>query len=345
MKSQERHNTSRRLYNISEDGLQAEEPSIRDVLDAKRVISHYLMKTPLYHYASLSNMFSADAYVKHENHLPTGAFKVRGGINLISRLSKDERRRGVIAASTGNHGQSIAFASRLFGVHSLVVMPKNSNPLKVAATKALGAKIIFQGNDYDEARESAEELAEKKNYRYIHSANESLLIAGVATHTLEILEDLPSADVIIAPIGGGSGAAGACIVAKSINPKIRVIGVQSEKAPAAFRSWKEGKLVVDKSETFAEGLATGVGFELTQRILRKLLDDFVLVSEEEIRNSMVTMIEKTHNLAEAAGASPLAAAQRVKKSLEGKKVVLILSGGNTSLQHLREAVLSYRASP
>ena len=289
-------------------------------------------------------MLSADVYVKHENHLPTGAFKVRGGINLISRLSEDERRRGVIAASTGNHAQSVAFASKLFGVRALIVMPENSNPLKVLATKELGAEVIFHGKDFDEAREFAEELASKQNYRYIHSANEPLLIAGVATHTLEILEDLPNADVIIVPVGGGSGAAGASIVAKSVNPKIRVIGVQSEKAPAAFKSWKDGKLVTDKSGTFAEGLATRVGFELTQRILRRLLDDFVLVSEEEIRNAMIVMVEKTHNLAEAAGASPLAAAQRISSSLEGKKVVLILSGGNTSLQHLREALLSYPGS-
>jgi len=209
---------------------------------------------------------------------------------LISRLSEDERRRGVIAASTGNHAQSVAFASKLFGVRALIVMPENSNPLKVLATKELGAEVIFHGKDFDEAREFAEELASKQNYRYIHSANEPLLIAGVATHTLEILEDLPNADVIIVPVGGGSGAAGASIVAKSVNPKIRVIGVQSEKAPAAFKSWKDGKLVTDKSGTFAEGLATRVGFELTQRILRRLLDDFVLVSEEEIRNAMIVMI-------------------------------------------------------
>ena len=284
-------------------------------------------------------MLSADVYVKHENHLPTGAFKIRGGINLTSKLSDNERRRGVITASTGNHGQSIAFASRLFGVRAIVVMPKDSNPLKVEATKNLGAQVIFYGKDFDESREFVEDLAKKRNYRYIHSANEPLLIAGVATHTLEILEDLPDPNAIIVPVGGGTGAAGACIVAKSINPKIKVIGVQSEKAPAAFKSWKEGKLVSAKSETFAEGLATRVGFELTQRILRSLLDDFVLVSEQEIRNAMISMIEKTHNLAEGAGASPLAAAKRIRNKLRGKKVVLILSGANTSLQHLREALL------
>ncbi len=308
------------------------------MLDAKRVLGFYLPKAPLHHYASLSSLVSAEVYVKHENHLPTGAFKVRGGINLISKLSDAERKKGVIAASTGNHAQSVAYASRLFGVHAIIVMPENSNPGKVEATKNFGGEVIFHGRDFDEAREYAEELVRERKYRYIHSANEPLLIAGVGTHTLEILEDLPDADVIIVPVGGGSGACGACIVAKSMNPKTMVIGVQSEKAPAAYRSWKEGRIVSDESGTFAEGLATRVGFELTQRILRRFLDDFILVSEQEIRNAMVTIIEKTHNLAEGAGASPLAAALKLKDGLGGKKVVLILTGGNTSLQHLREVL-------
>jgi threonine dehydratase len=317
---------------------QANEPSIADVLDAKKVVNRYLPRTPLYEYGSLSKMLSADVYVKHENHLPTGAFKVRGGINLVSKLDDDERKRGVITASTGNHGQSIAYASKLFGVKAIIVMPENSNPLKVEATKNFGAEVVFHGKDFDEAREFAEEVAKKRNYRYIHSANEPLLIAGVATHTLEIFEDLPDTDVIVVPVGGGSGASGACIVAKSTKQKVNVVGVQSEKAPAAFKSWKEGTLVSDRTETFAEGLATRVGFGLTQRILRELLDDFVLVSEEEIQRAMVTMIEKTHNLPEAAGASPLAAAQKIKDILEGKKVVLILTGGNSSIQHLKQAL-------
>jgi threonine dehydratase len=316
-----------------------DEPTLRDVLDAKRVINRYLPKTPLYHYPSLSEMLSTEVYVKHENHLPTGAFKVRGGVNLISRLSDGEKKRGVISASTGNHAQSIAFASKLFGVKATIVMPEDSNPLKVEATRNLGAKIIFHGKDFDEAREYVEVLATRENYRYIHSANEPMLIAGVATHTLEILEDEPDIDVIIVPVGGGSGASGACIVAKSINPKVEVIGVQSERAPAAYKSWKEGSIISDKTETFAEGLATRVGFDLTQRILRKLLDDFVLVSDQEIQGAMVTMIERTHNLAEAAGASPLAAALKIKKKLEHKKVALILSGGNASLHQVKQALI------
>lgn len=313
-------------------------PTFHDVLKAKAILSHYLPRTPLHHYPSLSRMLGAEVYVKHENHLPTGSFKVRGGVNLLSQLSEKERRGGVIAASTGNHAQSVAYASRLFGVRALIVMPEGANPVKVEATRELGAEVQFYGRDFDEARAQVEALANERGYRYIHSANEPLLIAGVATNTLEILEEQPDLQVIIVPVGGGSGAAGACIVAKTINPQIQVIGVQSEKAPAAYRSWKEKRLVEDKSATFAEGLATRVGFELTQRILWKLLDDFILVSEAELKEAVVLMIEKTQNLAEAAGASALAAAHKIRRRLEGRRVALILTGANTSLEHLKEAL-------
>jgi threonine dehydratase len=320
------------------ESIDHQEPSLNDVLEAKKTLRDYLPRTPLYYYDSLSKLLDANVYVKHENHLPTGAFKVRGGINIISKLSQDDKKSGVITASTGNHGQSIAYASKIFDVHAKIVMPNGANPLKVEATKGFGAEVVFHGRDFDESREYAEATAAKENYRYIHSANEPLLIAGVATYALEIIEDLPSIDVIIAPVGGGSGVSGVCIVAKTINPRIKVIGVQSEKAPAAFRSWKEGKLVSDMMETFAEGLATRVGFELTQRILSKYLDDFLLVSDAEIKSAMVAMVEKTHNLAEAAGASPLAGALKIKERIHGKNVALVLSGGNTSLVHLREAL-------
>jgi len=313
-------------------------PTFHDVLQARQIISQYLRPTPLYHYGALDQLLGAEVWVKHENHQPVGAFKVRGAINLVSHLSADEKRRGVITASTGNHAQSIAYASRLFGVKATIVMPVGANPGKVEATRHWGAEIVFHGKDFDEAREFCEVLAEEKGYRYIHSANEPLLIAGAATHTLEILEAQPHIEVIIVPVGAGSGACGACIVAKTVKPAIQVIGVQAEKAPAAYLSWKEGRLVEAKMETFAEGLATRVGFTLPQSILREHLDDFILVSEAELRRAMVLMLEKTHNLAEAAGASPLAAALKIKERLQGKRIALILSGGNSSIQHLREAL-------
>jgi threonine dehydratase len=284
-------------------------------------------------------------FVKHENHQPVGAFKVRGGVNLISQLSPQERERGVIAASTGNHGQSIAYAARLFGVRATICVPDEANPVKVASMRGLGAELVFHGRDYDEAREHCEELAAERGYRYVHSGNEPLLIAGVATETLEILEQQPRFEAIIVPIGGGSGAAGACIVAKAINPAVRVIGVQSEAAPAAYRSWRARRLVEDRMETFAEGLATRTAFELPQRILWRWLDDFVLVSDDEILAAQRLLIEATRNLIEAAGAGPLAAALRLREQFAAKRIALIASGGNASRDELLDVLSREYATP
>jgi threonine dehydratase len=314
-------------------------PSIADVLEAKRRIAPYLRPTPLYRYAALDTLLGAEVFVKHENHQPVGAFKVRGGVNLVSQLTDDERERGVITASTGNHGQSIAYAARLFEVPATICVPEDANPVKVESMRGLGATLVFHGRDFDDAREHCERLAEVHGHRYVHSGNEPQLISGVGTETLEILEEQPHVDTIVVPVGGGSGAAGACVVAKSIDPAIRVIGVQSEAAPAAYRSWQARRLVDEtRMETFAEGLATRTAFELPQTVLWQWLDDFVLVSDDEIRSAQATMIEATRNLVEAAGASPLAAALRLRDQLAGRRVALILSGGNASREQLVDAL-------
>jgi threonine dehydratase len=311
-------------------------PTLSDVLSARRQIAPYLRPTPLYAYPALSELVGAETWVKHENHQPIGAFKVRGGVNLVSRLDDAERRRGVVTASTGNHGQSISFAGRLFGVRAVVCVPEGANPVKLASMRALGGELVEHGRDFDEARENAEAQAAEHGYRYIHSGNEPHLIAGVGTHTLEILEEQPEIDVVIVPIGGGSGAAGACIAAKSIRSSIEVIGVQSDAAPAAYRSWASRSLLEDRMATRAEGLATRVAFELPQQILWEQLDDFVLVGEDDLERAVLLMLEHTRNLAEPAGAAPLAAALQLRDRLAGKRVALILSGGNISPDHLRE---------
>lgn len=313
-------------------------PTFQDVLLAQRQIKPYLARTPLYSYPALNELLGTDIYVKHENYQPVGAFKVRGGVNLISRLSADERARGVIAASTGNHGQSVAYAARLFGVKALIVVPEEANPGKVASMRGMGAEVIHRGANFDEARMHCEELAQQEGYRYIHSGNEPLLIAGVGTYVLEMLEDEPELQTLIIPIGGGSGASGACLVAKSLNPAIRVIGVQSEASPAAYESWRQHNLVTAPNHSSAEGLATGSAFELPQSILWRDLDDFVLVSDAEIDQAMLWMLERAHSLAEGAGAASLAGAYKLREQLQGQRVGIVCSGGNTSLARLREAL-------
>lgn len=306
------------------------------VLDAKRRIAPYLKPTALHRYPALDELVGTETWVKHENHQPVGAFKVRGGINLVSQLSEDERASGLIAASTGNHGQSIAYSASVFGVPAIICVPEKANAVKVDSMRRYGAEILEIGRDYDDAREHCEELATEKGYRYIHSGNEPLLIAGVGTFTLEIFEDVPDIDVLFVPIGGGSGAAGACIVADAVAPDARVIGVQSSAAPAAYNSWKQGHLVENTMETFAEGLATRTAFELPQQILRDLLDDFILVSDDDIRAAMRIIIESTRNLVEGAGAAAPAGALQRRDELVGKKVAVVCSGGNVTPDQLRE---------
>jgi threonine dehydratase len=305
-------------------------PDLADVLAARGRIAPYLRPTPLYRYPALDELTGARAWVKHENHQPVGAFKVRGGVNLVSQLSADERQRGIITASTGNHGQSVAYAANLFGVRAIVCMPEQANPVKVDSMRALGAEVIFSGRDFDDAREQCEKLAAEQGYRYVHSGNEPALVAGVATYTMEILESQPDTEIIVVPVGGGSGAAGACIAAKAIRRSIEVIGVQAEAAPAACRSWQARALVEDAMSTFAEGLATRTAFELPQRILWELLDDFLLVSEDALTRATRLMIEKTRNLVEPAGAAALAAVLSAPGRFAGRKVAIVCSGGNIS---------------
>jgi threonine dehydratase len=311
-------------------------PSLSHVFEARRRNGPYLRHTALHRYPALDAVAGTEVWVKHENHQPIGAFKVRGGVNLVSQLSESERRSGVISASTGNHGQSIAYAARLFDVRAIICVPHGANPTKLESMRALGAEIVTVGRDFDDAREHCEVLAEREGYRYIHSGNEPLLITGVATETLEILEDQPLVDAIVVPVGGGSGAAGACIVGKATRASVEVIAVQSEAAPTAYRSWKAGTLVEEPTTTLAEGLATRTAFALPQQIMRRMLDDFVLVSEDELRTATRIMIEKTHNLVEPAGAAALAAVLRERARFAGKKVAVICSGGNVSPAQLRE---------
>ena len=221
--------------------------------------------TPLMRHPLLAAETGLDILVKHENHNPTGAFKVRGGVNLIGSLSPEERR-GVITATTGNHGQSIALACRREGVPCTIVVPLGNNPEKNAAMRAFGAELIEFGRDFDEARERVEQLQHERKLRYVHSANEPLLIAGVATYALEIFEQEPDVEVILVPIGGGSGACGCGLVRTALGSRAKVIGVQAERADAFARSWKgDTRVVGDKADTFAEGMATRVTFDLTVR--------------------------------------------------------------------------------
>ncbi|MEV7559608.1 pyridoxal-phosphate dependent enzyme [Streptomyces sp. NPDC089795] len=304
--------------------------SVSDVLRARRRQSAHLSPTPLLSYPALDASVGAGVrvLVKHENLQPTGAFKVRGGIALLAGMDPDERARGVLSYSTGNHAQSLAHAAALFRVPCTIVMPENPNPLKAEAVRRLGAELVTHGGDFDAARRHAEQLAPRRGMRLVGAANEPGLIAGVATAYLEVFEQEPDLDAIIVPVGGGSGAAAACLVAAAISPRCRVIAVQSRHSPAAHDSWRSGRCVERPNTTTAEGLATGSGFELTQRLLREHLADFLLVDDEEIRRAQWLLMRDARTVAEGAAAAPLAALLAAREDLAGQRVAIMCTGGN-----------------
>ena len=318
------------------------EPVFQDVLDARRVIQPHIYRTPLRRYPALSDLIGAEVWVKHENFQVAGSFKVRGGLNLVARTTEAERARGFISASTGNHGQSVAFAAGVYGSKATIVVPDGANPIKVSAMRALGARVLHHGPVFDSAREHAEQMAIEDELRYVHPANEPLLIAGVATYTLEVHEDIGEIDYMIVPLGAGSGVSGACIVSDAVSPSTKVIAAQSSGAPSAYLSWKRGDLVNAQMETEAEGLATSSSYELPQSILRKSLHDFILVSDQRIKEAAGRFVEGTRSLIEYAGAASLGAAMEMKETLKGKRVVIVASGANASMQQLADSLAAIR---
>lgn len=311
-------------------------PTLDDVRAARDTIAPHLPRTPLVRSWKLSERLGCDLRIKCENLQPVGAFKVRGGVNLVANLSAAEREAGIVGSSTGNHGQSLAFAGRLFGVRVVIYVPaENTNRLKVSVMESLGAEVRRHGRDFDEAREECERAAEREGLRYVHSANEPLHVAGVATVALEVLEELPDADVMIVPVGGGSGIAGDAVVARELRPELELVGVQSEEAPASWTAWREGHLDPHpRMESRHEGLATRVPFALPMGIMRDALSDFLLVPDAEIDAAVRLLARDAKLVAEGAGASPLAAALRMGERLRGRKVVTVLSGGNLPLERL-----------
>jgi threonine dehydratase len=318
--------------------------TVADILDARKVVNTYLDPTPVLHPVSLSDELGFEIALKCENLQPIGAFKIRGGINLLSRLDEDERAQGVVTASTGNHAQSIAYAGKLFGTRAVIFMPENPNPFKAAAVRRLGGEIVEHGPDFDSCNEAALEMAEREGMRYIHPANEPHLVAGVGTYALEFIESEPRLDTVIVPVGGGSGVCGIGTIFKAMSPETRIIAVQTANMPAVHDSFHQKKLIsYAGGQTWAEGLATRVAFEMPFHMMQDLVDDVVLVSEQDMRDAMLDLIEGAHIVAEGAGAAPLAAAKNMRQELQGQSVGLVVSGGNVTLDTVRSAMCTNEA--
>lgn len=310
--------------------------SLAEAIRAKSTVYQHLLQTPLTRYEGLSNLLDAQIYIKHENHNPTGSFKVRGGVNLMHHLKK-AGTQGVITFSTGNHGLSVASTASLFGLTAVIVVPENNNPAKNRKIRETGSELIEAGTSFEEASKVVEKIAAERELYYVHPANEPLLINGIGTEFIEIIEKLPDVDAVIVPIGAGSEAAAAVTVLKSLNPKIKIYAVQAENSQAAYQSWKSGVIKAAKNTTFAGGFATGIGYEVPFEIYKDNLEDFVLLSEAEIYEGIALASYYTQNFVEGAGASTIMASLKLKDKLKGKKVVLQFSGSNASPEEIEKA--------
>ena len=309
--------------------------SFRSILEARRKIRNLVTKTPTY----LSNVFSqrtgAEVYLKLECFQPVGVFKIRGAVNRICNLSPAELKRGLVTASSGNHGLAVAYAAKIYGAKAVVVVPENAVKEKVEAIESYGADIVKYGKDYDEAYSKALEIQREAGTTFVQSFEDPFVVAGQGTVGLELLEDVPDLNAIIIPVGGGGLISGISIAAKTLNPKLRIVGVQSEGAPAVYRSWRAGKIVeVDSVNTVADGLAARKPLDLTFGIIKRYVDTVLLVSEEEIGEAVLALLHNAHILAEPSGAASLAALLFKYHPKPEEKVAVIISGANISIDYL-----------
>ncbi|MBP7763942.1 MAG: threonine/serine dehydratase [Deltaproteobacteria bacterium] len=317
----------------------SEQVNLTRTLMARALINKYLNRTNLICYSELSRLIGCEAFVKHENHNPTGSFKIRGALNFFHHMSREELETGILVATRGNHGLAMAWAGQWFHVPCTVVVPENNNPELNRIIESYGAELIVHGEDFYDAQSYCDELVDSAGYYYVQQGNEPEILNGIATMGLEILEDLPDADTIICPIGGGAGCASLLKTARAIKPSIEIIGVEPANAPSFYTSWQRKEIVtLDEAHTIADGLAARTVFHLPYVILRDTINDVVLLSEDEILEGVRMALTATHNLAEAAGAVSLIAAWKIRDRLAGKKVVMIMSGGNLNMDHLKKAI-------
>lgn len=309
-----------------------------DVERARERLASYLAPTPLRGYPLLDAATGLTLLVKHENHQPTGSFKVRNGLSFMTSLDRDERARGVVAASTGNHGQGIAYGAALVGATATICVPRGNNPEKNAAMRAWGATVVEEGRDFDESVFTMERIARAEERVIAHSVNDSRIIAGAGTMTMEILEQSvgDGIDVLVLAIGGGSQAVGALTVVRQLAPSVEVYGVQAAGAPAQHDAWHaRAPRTTDRADTFAEGVATRSTYELTFPALRDGLAGFVTLSEPEIAEGVRLILSTTHNIVEGAGAMGVMGAMKLRERLTGKRVGVAFCGGNLDTAMLR----------
>jgi threonine dehydratase len=315
--------------------------SLADVEAARGRIAPFVPPSPLHCYPLLDEAVGHGirVHVKHENFNPTNSFKIRNALSYMTALPEEQRQRGVVAATRGNHGLGIAWAGRQFGVRTTICVPLGNNPDKNAGMRALGARLIEEGRDYDESVEVARRIVQAEGAAMAHSTNDRQIIAGAATLTLEALDQAPDLDAIVLSIGGGSQAVGAMTVARARRPALRVFGVQAAGAAAAHDAWHAGHPVsLARATTFADGLATRSIYDMTFPALQEGLAGFVTVTDAEIAEALRLLLRTTHSLVEGAGAAGLAGLFALREQLAGQRVAVVLSGGNIDRDTLRQVL-------
>lgn len=313
--------------------------TLDDIDRARARLAPHLAPTPLRRYAELDAAAGARVWVKHENHLPTNAFKVRNALAFLTALPVEQRARGVVAATRGNHGAGLAWAGELLGVPVVVCVPHGNNPEKNAAIRGHGAELIEAGRDFDEALAAARALVDARGLVFAHSTNDRDVLAGAATLSVEICEQAPALDAIVVGVGGGSQAVGAIVATRALRPGVEVFGVQATGAAAAHDSWHAGeRRTTDRADTFADGLATRATYDLAWPTLRDGLAGFVAVTDQALAAAVRLLLRTTHNLVEGAGAAGLAGLFALRERLAGKDVAIVLSGANIDAATLRQVL-------
>ena len=300
---------------------------IQDFITAKEKLSKVLLKTSLIHSPIFSKEAGNEVYIKPENLQKTGSFKIRGAYNKITNLSDEEKKKGVIASSAGNHAQGVAYGAKESGIKAVIVMPKSTPLIKVESTKQYGAEVVLHGDVYDDAFKKAKELEEKEGYIFVHPFDDEDVIYGQGTIALEILEELPETDIILVPIGGGGLISGIACAAKILKPEIKIIGVEPDGAASAYEAIKEDKVVeLKEANTIADGTAVKKIGNITFEYIKKYVDEIITVSDYELMEAFLLLVEKHKIIAENSGILSLAALKKLKE--KNKKVVSVVSGGN-----------------
>lgn len=313
-------------------------PNQIELTAARAIVAEHHPRTPLYRLETNAGDGNGEIYVKYENHGPVRSFKARGALYSLWRLSSAQRARGVVTASTGNHGRGIAYAGAAFGIRVTVVVPDGAPAVKIGPIKRLGADLRVVQGDLLEAVETARAIAEEEKKTYLEDGEDAGLMAAASTVASEIFDDLPDVTTIVVPVGGGNLIAAIALLAKKAAPRVRVVGVQSEAAPSVARSWEAGVVTTASCTTFAGGLATSTPGHLAFEVIKKQVDEMVLVSEEDLQTQIIRILKSTGEVAEGAGAAAFAAMAEHGREWPGK-TVLVLTGGNIDFADLRRLVI------